>query len=340
MSTAERLLDYYDFDETVVQAVSEAAERQNQKSFMELADEYGLSDGAEPLAQFKTQRERPFFDSIRWLEYIDLVPKHDYDEARARLLFTPMGIPVDESIAMRAIRMFEADPSERLMVVGSPARLGNNANILRLGDMYPVSRGDLRHAVGPALRQLQHDDVYSLTTLGYSYGAETAATAAAEASKFGIAACRGVWVEPPAVVNRSVRQLLSQFRHAGHRLDEYVTAPQSRPLIEARELADKGFMRYAGGMGRLSNMAIATTLSKDTFEPRVRSALKAQQELDVTIAWGTASEITPHERMVRMVEDLQGEFPLRVGALAVEGMHHAGGDDIDLHAAIMLQGMR
>jgi hypothetical protein len=241
---------------------------------------------------------------------------------------------------MRAMRLFAADPSERLMVVGSPACLGNNANMLRIGDMLGVARGNLRHVVGPALRQLQHDKVRSVATLGYSYGAETAATAASEAGGFEMAAHHGVWVEPPAVANRTFTQLLGDFVRSGKELDNYVAAAHSRPLNEARKLANKGFLRYAGGMVRLSNVAIAATLKTDSFEGRARAALRTQPGLSVTVGWGTSSEIVNNERMEQLVETLRDEYPLRVGALAVRGMHHAGGDDIDLHAAIMLQGLR
>ena len=342
MTTRERLHDYYEFDESIMDAVAEAAEWQNQRSFLELAEQYGLTDGPLPLGHYRPRNQRPFEASgvsRRSLEYIELRPQTDHDETRARLLFTPMGISVDESIAMRAMRLHAAEPTERLVVVGSPAKLGNRNNILRLGDLPHVARGYLDHVVAPALRQLKNMGVKRVSTLGYSYGAETAATAAAEAGKFDLEATHGSWAEPPAVTNRAPWQLLKDFQRSGDVLQRYVDQAESRPLNEARELA-RDDVRWLGGMGRLSNIAIGAMLSRDGFERRAREALTVQPELHATLAWGTVSEITDNDRMETIVADLRADFPLRVGAIAVDGMHHAGGDDIDLHAAIMLQGLR
>lgn len=339
MTTAERLQQYYEFDELIVGAISEAAEGQNQRSFIELADEYGLTDGARPIPSYVTQDKQPFDYSLRKVEYIDLQPKGDHDQTRARLLFTPMGISVDQSIAMRAIRMFAAEPTERLIVVGSPARIGNNANLIRLGDIPLVCMGKLRHVVEPTLKLLSDKGVTKVDTLGYSYGANPAATAAAEAARFSLQANRGVWAEPTAVVRRGIPQLVADFASSGPELDNYVKAANSRPLNEAREAANTP-LAWAGGMLRLSNIAIARTLSQDSFEKRVVEALKSVPDLKTTLAWGTSSELTDHSRMEEIVNRLRKKFPTRVGAIALEGMHHAGGDDIDLHAAIMLQGLR
>jgi hypothetical protein len=338
MTTTERLQQYYEFDESIVGAISEVAESQNRRSFINLAEEFGLTDGALPLPVYQTERDKPFDDSMRRVEYIDLQPRRDYDETRARLLFTPMGISVDQSIAMRAMRLFAADPTERLIVVGSPARLGNNANLVRLGDMPLVWAGKLNHVVAPALKLLRKKGISNVATLGYSYGADTAVTAAAEAERYSLQANQGVWAESPAVLNRGTPRLISDFTSSGSELDNYVKAANSRPLNEAREAADAS-LAWAGGMLRLSNIAIAHMLSRDSFGKRAMHAFKRAPELRATLAWGTSSELTDNDRMEDIVTTLRKKFPSRVGAIALEGMHHAGGDDIDLHAAIMLQGL-
>ncbi|MDB5169804.1 MAG: hypothetical protein JWN82_200 [Candidatus Saccharibacteria bacterium] len=331
MSTAERLQAYYNFDEDVLAAVEDAAERQNRQSYTELADAYGLADG--PLLS------RPLPDTHRKLEYLDLRPAVEYDETHARLLFAPLGIAVDENMAMRAMRLFGTQPVERLVVVGSPALLGNRNNLLRFSDLPGTAAGNLSHTVWLALRQLQDDGVRTLDTLGYSYGADRAATAASEAANFEIEAERGVWAESPAVANRGLK-LLTDFARSGKVLDDYVNAAQSDPLIEARKIAHKGSARYWAGMARVGNLATAITLARDSFSGRALAALQEQPGMRATVAWGTASEITDNDRMEQIAHDLQTAFPGRVGALALEGMHHAGGDDIDLHAAIMLQGLK
>lgn len=334
MTTAERLIQFYDFDEAVLAAVQETAARQNSQHYTELADEHGIGDGP--------QQIRPFTESRRVLEYATLTPPGDYDETKCRLLFTPMGIGVDESMMMRAMRLFDAQPDERLMVVGSPAAIGNKTNLLRIGDLPAVAAGNLSVAVEPALHYLHKRRVTTIDTLGYSYGADAAAAAAGEAARFALEVRHGVWAETASATSRSVGRLALDFVRSGDELDNYVNAADSMPLREARDLADTGFPRWIGGMVlRGSNLAIARGLARGGFAHRARTAYDTQPGLHTAIAWGTASELTDSGRMEQIVSHLQTLYDTeRTKALPLTGMHHAGGDDIDLHAAIMLQGLR
>jgi hypothetical protein len=177
--------------------------------------------------------------------------------------------------------------------------------------------------------------------IGYSYGAEKAATAAECAFDYDIEAERGIWMEPVAVAQRGLLRLLKDFQSAGVALDDYVQGTDSEPYLAARQEAASGrmpFARYIGGLLRASNIAIAHALSTDSFGVRADAALLAQANMQANIIWGTDSELSLNMPMLNTTKDLQkNHSEQRVHGRPVVGMRHAGGDDIDLHAALVLE---
>ena len=124
-------------------------------------------------------------------------------------------------------------------------------------------------------------------------------------------------------------------------LEANVKASNSDVLLEARQLSDHGFIRYALGYFDSTNVAILRCLTGQGIAQRVLDALRLQPELRAVIAWGTASELTPHNVMQRVAGELEhSEFGQRVSTLVIVGMGHNSCEDINFHAAIVLQGLR
>lgn len=99
----------------------------------------------------------------------------------------------------------------------------------------------------------------------------------------------------------------------------------------------------SAGLFRASNAAIGNALAHDGFATRVRDALSTHPELKVTVAWGTVSELVPNDTVEDALDSLRNLDPQigsRVSRMALEGMHHAGADDIDLHVAMVSQGLK
>lgn len=334
MTTGERLRQFYEFDDAVIEAVERAAYDQNQQDFHALAGRYAVADGPQVIAG--TDYHKPF-------QLLSIRPEGDYDDSRARVLHAPMSIPVDASLAMRALRLFGADPSQPLLVVGNPAAIGNRYGKLSLHDMRRVAGGDLTPAVDPLLAYLQVRRIDATEQIGYSYGAEKAATTARRANEgsYGIRVDRAVLMEPVSVVKRSLLALGRSFQRSGAHLDAAVEAASSEPLAQARQEADSGLTRYIGGLLRLSNLAIIKSLATDKFETRVEQALNYQPTLRAAIVWGSRSELASPADLGAIVARLGRRFGQeKVAGLEMAGMYHAGGDDIDLHAAMVLQGLR
>lgn len=336
MKPSERLPNYYPFNDTVLDAVDRAAADQNQQSFRELADAHGIGSGP--------ARTHPF-SSNQTIEYFHIKPMTDYDETSIRVYQAPMGISADNSTAMRAMRLFGAEPSTPLLVVGSPSVLGNRSNLLKRADFPKVAIGDLRPAVRPVLQHLFKLGVVRAQILGYSYGADAGVAMAVAANEYSIKVDKAVVMEPAGIEKRSLKTLLQDFQSCDAALQSYVDAAESQPLSEARNanastLASAvGFLRWAGGLLRGSNIAITKGLGAGTFAETAAKALTKEPHSQLAVVWGSKSEMVHSAAMNGVMAELKTKFPDRVAGLEMNGMHHGGGDDIDLHAAMALQGL-
>lgn len=336
MTSVEQLQSFYPFSADVLNRVNEVAEFQNRYSFSQLADHYGISNGPEIVPASETHKA---------YEVLTLRPKDDYDPEEARVYHLPVACPIDPNMTMRGLRTFEADPSKQLVMVGNPGAVGLRYGKLRFEDMHRVWSGDLTPVVDPLLSYMSKLGIKRTEELGFSYGADTAAASSSRAEAHDISVSQGVYMESAAAVRRGpglvgAAGLGIDFMSAADELENYVSDTNSPPLNEARELSDVGLTRYLLGLTRPSNICIANALAHNGFEGRVRSALARQPDMRATIVWGTASELTDDTSMREVVSSLRQTFdPERVGSMAINGMHHAGGDQIDLHAAIVLQAL-
>jgi hypothetical protein len=335
MSTSERLQSYYPFDHDVLEAVAAAADQQNKQSFTEIAESFDIDNS---LVTFVPE------GSDKPLQVLTLQPEGDFDETQANVYHTPMGNAATTNMIMRSMRLFAANPTEQLILVGNPSAPGNGAGRLSLKDSRQAhSEHSLRPFVEPLIRQLGAQGVRSVNHLGFSYGADKAATASHVSDDYGIKVRNGVFVEPASVERQNILKLAQRFGSAFPPLERYVEQTGSEPYRQARASENMAAMLLGSvGLLRASNLAIAATLANGGFEHRVRQALAAQPDMRVAIGWGTASELADDQAMTAAVDRMTSDFgghriktPIRL-----EGMHHAGENDIDLHAAIMLQGLK
>jgi len=77
------------------------------------------------------------------------------------------------------------------------------------------------------------------------------------------------------------------------------------------------------------------------FAQRASAALRNQPDLRMTVGWGSESEMCPDLTLQKMTNGLRAQHGgLRVLSMRLQGMHHSGMDDLDLHAAMMLEGLK
>ena len=334
MRTSDRLQDYYYFDADIMSAIDDVAERQNRMSFSELANEYGIASGSSSVLPDGASKP---------IEILTLIPDQDYDEQTARIYHTAFGYPINDNTALHAMRLFEADSSEQLIVVGNPAMIGTSTGKLTFREAFEVSKDKtLRPAIDPILRYLGQQGITTTSHLGYSYGADRAAATIAYSGEYDQSVSKAVLVEPVSVVKRSMKKLAQDFAQSGQAQKQYVEQTGSKPYDEiwAEDSAIK-FAAWAGGLVRVSNLAIAHVIAGDGFAQRAGAALDSQPDLRMTVGWGSKSEICPDLTLQKVTNALRAEHGRdRVRSMSLRGMHHAGVDDLDLHAAMMLEGLR
>lgn len=330
MATDRRISRHYPFSPDTLDAVSDTAGWQNQLDFSELADRYGVSDGS----------IRETIDGKK-IEYLRIQSFGEGTNAPAMTLFAPMGnAAISPNIAMRAIRLFGAHRPEQLFVFSGPSNVPNSANNLDAIERKAASHGDLSPVVAPFLKALAHHGVKDVVDFaGYSLGASLAQETALIAKENGIDVRRAVLAEPANVKDRTLVSLANAFNRSGKHLAEYLENADSEPLYQAfDEAAD--FKGYVLGLIRLGNIALARYLSHDSFGEKTAKLLQSNADVSVCAVYAENSEISG-ALAVQSIEKSMGRVPSeRLGVMALQDAHHAVADDIDLHAAMVMDGLK
>lgn len=326
----EHLPRYYDFEPDVLARVSEAAERQHQVPFLELAKKYDIEEGASI-----------YFDSAshKFTEYLLLKNEGYTPDTPHSVLFAPMNTPVDENMAMRAIRLQASMPERPLVVIGSPNARPESFHLIAPQAVSVIEHPSIVPFTPSAAKLIRLISPEIEALLGYSLGADMAAGVAARLAHEGVEVTTSVLVESPATRRRTLLRLLADFKSSEPPLDAYIAHSDSIALGEARSLAEQPLSKYARGMLSLTNIALARVLADGLFADRVNAALDAQHTMHAVVGWGTESELTRQADAARAVARIKNAHGPRAHEMELHGMHHAGADDINLHAAMMLQGI-
>ena len=151
-------------------------------------------------------------------------------------------------------------------------------------------------------------------------------------------------MEPVALKSRGLIELARDFNTSGGALSDYVEASASQPVIEANIAAgekSRGLLGYALGLLRLSNIAIAHSLTKDSFESNLVESLKNQDQMKAHLVWGSESELSVGVLMREISKRLEKDFGQnRISSIELEGQKHAMGDDVFLHTALVSQALK
>jgi hypothetical protein len=332
--TNYRLESYEAFEPDIIKRVSMAADEQNTLAFSELVNSYGVGDGP--------QLVEPYADAKYPIEVLSLKPIKDidYDQSTARVMFAPFGNAVTPSIAVRALRLFAADDAEQLLVVGNPALP------VRRAERWPVSGGgkvdragrkqlvqnNLVPHVEPILRYLNSEGIENVSLFtGYSFGADLAAEATLQSNNYDIDTKSSVLLEPGGTTRRSVFSLLRAFSESSKHLERYINTTDSSPYRSAVHLTSGNLALYAAGLARPTNIASARALAMGRFAETVNQITEVSPHTGLTVGWCEQSEVVDGQ-------ELNEQLSPNVGRIALKRAHHAVGDDIDVHAALVLQG--
>lgn len=322
---------YHHFDEDIHEAVARAASDQDKLSFAELADHYNLDDAV----RITEYEGRP-------IQSVTFTPEGDYDETHAQIYHVPFAISLDPNTLMRLMRQHAANPSEQLISYSNPGTIGQPGGKLKAADLWHIARThDLSPVVAPQQADLNSRGITSVDRLGYSAG--TLQALAAMEHDDNVETRAGILVEPVAVAKQGLLKLARSFMNSGSEVWNYINQTDSQPYTDVRSKKmlgiDTGLINYSIGIGRATNLVSAREMARGGIYDRAYEALRHDYADSLTFAWGTESEISKPELTALQIAHLQERYGNRVHAMELEGMHHAGGDDINLHALIMTQAL-
>jgi hypothetical protein len=328
LDTAERLLSYYDFDETVLAAGEEVAARQRAMSWQAFLTECGLSEPK------------------RWLvdnqatEVIEFRPSHDFDETQARIFHPPLANSLDPNMAYQAATIFSFDPTTRLIAFANPSGPGRSAGTLKPRDWFRVAAGDFMPLAEPRLKYLAEDGVECAVHIGGSEAAEVVMAAGQHAARFGHQVLHTVAIDPVTVTDRSLPELAKASMDADEHVMPYVEASEVPAFTEAWHVSTRRRDYYLKLL-RPTNAATVMGLRHGLFGRRTAEALKANPAMRSTIIWGSESEFALDGLTAQIVAQHQHGFGAdRVSGIRLPGQYHAFMNDIHLQAALVLQASR
>lgn len=324
MNVRERL-EAHQFTPDVVDTVSAFAEEiATHTSYDETFRRVGMPDV-----------QKYHHDGYKSVDIIDVRPK-EYDPNKAMLVHLAMANPLDPNQRYQIATIAGNHPNTRIIAAGNPSGPGYNGGRLTHAQRKTVAHNNLRPVVEPLVRYAEAHGISDVHQVGYSFGADRAATAAGY-DVYNVASLTAI--EPASVAVRSLIKLGRSFASSASSLEKYVQDSQT-PAFEAARGESVGALAYNLGLARLSNLAVARALALGGFEARTRAALTAHSSLQATIAWGTESELASDAHMRPLMHRLSSDYYHRVHRIHLEGERHALANDIHLQAAIVLEGTK
>lgn len=236
----------------------------------------------------------------------------------------PMANPLDANQVYTIGTIAATNPGVRFVAMGNPS--GSDWEIGGISPRYlsRLASGDYNPLLEPLHRWMDETRTDRLTHVGYSFGADLAAQAAAS----GEHAVGALIAIEPVVGHRRAPQLLGDFMSTEEALSMYVDAVQLKGYETARRDSISA-TAFTLGLLRSTNVAIALGLAKGRFPERLDQAgLVHGQALLRAVAWGSQSELTDTDK-----------FSPDVLQWRLKEQRHALGNDIHLQAAIVTEGL-
>lgn len=269
----------------------------------------------------------------QYIQVLDIRPD-EHDPQEALVVHLPMANPLDPNMRFQVAAIADACKDKRVISLANPSGPGRKYDTLSKDERSRLVGGDnsvlaLGYAAYIESERIAHTKEY-----GYSYGVDkvlgSVAIAAADVR-------RAFLLEPASVERRSVLSLAKAFGDTEKALQEYVEAGDMPIFEEARD-DSIGLAAYSIGLARLTNLAIAKTIAKGNFTQQLNGALRNKSELEVTVGWGTETELSDSSALYSIIKDARKKHgDNRVKAVSLLGQKHAIANNVPLQAALVYE---
>lgn len=326
MVIQERLQEYFPFSPEVIETVSEVAERQKTYS------NYQQFFDAENIGEIHNWQP----NGLKPVSILDIRPA-EHDPNEALLLHLPMANPLDSNHVFQAATIAATNPNTRVIAIGNPSGRKFATGLLSDNNRKQLTeRGNWHSLVDPLEQYAEKERIEYIDHAGYSYGALKAVISAGRSYR----QVKNVVAIEPVVGDRSLLKLGADFLSTNKELKRYLDATELPIFLEAHK-DGVGMLAYSRGLLRLTNIAIAHSLTHPKFDERVDDALEKKSRMNTTIVWGSESELALDGLTSAIVAKLQVKYGVtRVKAIRLAGQKHALANDVHLHAALILEGRK
>lgn len=319
MNTSERLQAYHAFPVAITDRIEEIAEQQRSMDFRSFL----VLQGIEDIAAYKTGNA-----------VLDLIPKGDFDETRARVVHLPMANGLDSNQLYKVATLFAVDPTVRMIATANPSGPGYRSGVVGHSDRRLVAHGDYYPTVEPALRYINANRISLVDNIAGSYGVNKANAATIAASRYDHVVDKMVHVDPANLIDRRPSELGAAFHDSVKPLRGYTDAPAVPAYRAARDESVRGW-RYNLGLIRLTNIAVTRGLTLGDYQEQTEAALDAQPGMSLHAVWGSESELCIDGVMSNIVDSLEYQYGDRMSHLRLPGQKHAMMGDLHLEAAVV-----
>ncbi len=325
-STAKRLREYYPFSKQTIQAVSRFAQKQaGYKTYQDFFTAVGMT---------KSHIHR--IGKKQGAVVIDIIPKKPITQTI--VMYLPMGNPLDPNQQYQLATMAGLFPTARIIGFANPSggpysHVEHDLSVLqRLG---VATAANVKPLVAAELHYLEVNTITNAYFVGYSYGALKALIATKYAKQGMVKELVTVeLVSHP----RSPLKLINNFKDTLAPLGSYVQATQLKTFQDARDNSIGGD-DFNKGLRRSINLSIGSLISRLNALKLARSILKTKPALQLTMAWGSKSELVDDTRMMQAIHTMSTEFAGRVTGIRLNEHKHGLANDVHLHAAIIYEAL-
>lgn len=341
MTTEKQLGQYYDFDQDIIDAVLEAGAKQDAMGLEGVIAHYDIDENHDTHVYGENSKLAR--------EELRLKPEGDYDPTAVDVAYLPYAVNITPNMIYRFSRLHMAqrlltDREPREMRIYGNAGLGHRdapGRLSRQDRKLMVGENTLAPVVDPTLLHLKKSKIGKIAILGASQAADVGATAAERGPLYDIETEQAVLADSASNIKLPLPLLGVHFGRAGQKLGHYVEETNSEPysqIVSAEKWV--GPDGYMTGVLRPTNIAIAKVLSRNGYKDRVRAAMHANPNLRLADVWAADSEVGDRAVARNIADALVQEF----GEQRLTGMEikagHAVINQLDVHAAVMMQGLR
>lgn len=326
-STAKRLREYYAFSDETINAVAKFAETQaSYKTYQDFFETVGMPEA-------KIHR----IGKKQGAVVIDIIPKKL--AKRAIVMHLPMGNPLDPNQQYQVATIAGLFPDARVIAFGNPSggKYSHVEHDLTVLQKLGIAAGaNVKPLVAAELDYLKTQGIKNAYFAGYSYGALKALVSAKYVEEGMV---QGVITVELVSHPRSPLKLVNDFKQTLEPLGSYVQATQLTTFQAARDTSIGG-RDYHKSLRRSINLSIGSLISRMNALKLAQQLLRRKPNLQLTMAWGSKSELVDDVRMVQAIDQINVAFPGRVKGIQLYEHKHGLANDVHLHAAIIHEALQ